>query len=438
MHDKKLLPLLSSKKRGLSGGFIVPGDKSISHRSLLISSQAIGTSRINNLLEGEDVINTAHALKSLGVNIKKEKNIWCVDGVGVGGLVKSEKALDMGNSGTAARLMMGLLSSYPFETVFTGDKSLKKRPMNRVMEPLVKMGAMFSSEDGGLLPISVKGDGHMVPINYQLPVPSAQVKSAIILAALNIPGKTTVTERTPTRDHTEIMLKYFGVNISNKNGKIAITGQPEFNARDINIPADPSSAAFPIIAAIITPDSEVIVRNVCINPLRIGLYKTLKQMGAKIEFINKRESAGEKIADIKASYSKLKAITIPPEIAPSMIDEYPILAVAASVADGETVMEGLGELKVKESNRLDAVKDGLLTCGVKCRVSGDSLIVEGSNKIKGGSVKTHMDHRIAMSFLVLGLVSENGVKIDDSSMINTSFPDFIKIMNKLGANILPC
>lgn len=437
MH--KQTPLKSSKSTSLSGKINVPGDKSISHRSLMLSSIAIGTAKITGILEGEDVIATANALRKLGVNIKKENDIWYVDGVGVGGLHEPEAVLDMGNAGTGARLMMGLVSPYNFNTIFTGDASLCKRPMARVTVPLEKMGARFLTRSGNRLPLTVIGSSELIPITYELPVASAQVKSAIILAGINTPGITTVIENEATRDHTELMLRGLGAEITTqeKEGKrhISIKGYPKLKTIDIKVPSDPSSAAFPIVAAIITPDSEITVKNVCMNPNRTGLFITLQEMGADITIFNERVEAGEQVADITARSSKLKGIKVPASRAPSMIDEYPVLSVAASVAEGTTIMEGLAELKVKESNRLQAIADGLVENGVKCEVGEESLTVHGGKVQGGGLVKTHMDHRIAMSFLIMGMVSENPITVDDGEMINTSFPGFVEIMNKAGTKI---
>jgi 3-phosphoshikimate 1-carboxyvinyltransferase len=435
------MKVLTSQKivKGLKGDITVPGDKSISHRALIFASQAIGRTTISGLLESDDVINTKNTLEKLGINIVKNKNNYVVDGVGIGGLSEPDNVLDQGNSGTGARLLMGLVSSYPFKSTFTGDDSLRKRPMKRVITPLELSGAKFSAREGGLLPLTVKGYDLMMPIEYELPVASAQVKSAILLAAMNIEGTTTVIEKEKTRDHTELLMKYFDMDIQTKeeDGKniIKFNGKKQFKAKDISVPADPSSAAFAIVAALIVPDSEITINNVMVNPLRIGLFETLEEMGGDIKFSNIRESAGEKIADIKVKYSKLRGITVPAERAPSMIDEYPILAIAASVAEGETKMLGLEELKVKESNRLDAILKGLQACGVDAIAGDDSLTIKGAS-IKGGvEISTHGDHRIAMSFLVAGLVSEKPITVDKPEMINTSFPDFTKLMNNLGANI---
>jgi len=433
--------LKSAKCEHLSGEITVPGDKSISHRSLIFASQAIGTSTIKGLLEGEDVIATSKALKAMGVDIKKQENgSWVVKGVGVGGLSEPECELDLGNSGTGVRLLMGLVAPYGFKTTFTGDASLKKRPMSRVMKPLEKMNIRFESKTGGRLPLTVIGSDEIVPVRYELPVASAQVKSAILLAGLNCRGETTVIEPVATRDHTELMLKGFGAQIAaneNNNGgrEIKLKGQPELKAMDIDVPGDPSSAAFAVVAALIVPGSEILIKNICTNPLRTGLYDTLLEMGADIEFINKRDQAGEPVADVKVKYSKLKGVKVPAARAASMIDEYPILSVAASVASGETLMEGLEELRVKESDRLQAVSDGLEECGVKFESGSDWLKVIGGEVSGGGLVKTHLDHRIAMSFLILGMVANEPVEVDDSETINTSFPNFVELINVLGGKI---
>ncbi len=429
----------SAQAKKLKGKITVPGDKSISHRSLMLSAIALGKAKIKGLLEGEDIIATANALRSMGVNIQKDVDIWHVTGVGVGGLHAPKTVLDMGNSGTGARLMMGLVSSYNFNTFFTGDASLLKRPMSRVITPLEKMGAQFTTSEGGRLPLAVIGNNNLIPIIYELPMASAQVKSAILLAGLNTAGITTIVESEATRDHTELMLKALGaeIKVMDQNGKkhISIKGYPQLKTVDIDVPADPSSAAFLIVAAIITPNSEITITNVCINPHRTGLYITLQEMGADIKFHNKKIVAGEEVADITAKSSQLNGIKIPASRAPSMIDEYPILAIAASCAKGETSMQGLAELKVKESNRLQAIADGLTGNGVKFEIGNDSLTIYGGIVKGGGNVKTHMDHRIAMSFLIMGLISENSISVDDISMINTSFPNFTQLMNEIGANI---
>ena len=441
MESTNIKKSLKSKQAGaLKGQLTVPGDKSISHRALIFASQAIGTTKISGLLESDDVINTKLSLEKLGVAIFKQNNNYIVEGVGIGGLAEADSVLDQGNSGTGVRLLMGLLSSYPFKTTFTGDESLRSRPMKRVTTPLEKMGAKFDMRDGGLLPLTVKGYDVMMPIEYELPVPSAQVKSAILLAALNIAGTTTIIEKEKTRDHTELLMKYFGLNIKTEEqgGKniIKFNGKKQFNAKDIAVPADPSSAAFPIVAALITPGSDITINNVMINPLRVGLFETLEEMGGDIKLTNVRESeGGEKIADIKVKHSRLKGVTVPAERAPSMIDEYPILSIAAACAEGETKCLGLEELKVKESNRLEAIFKGLQLCGINANMGDDSLNIRGG-KIKGGcQVPTHGDHRIAMSFLVAGLVSDESISVDKPEMINTSFPKFVELMNGIGAKI---
>ena len=430
------MKLTSQKTKKLEGKVTVPGDKSISHRALIISSQAIGTSRITGMLEGEDVIATAHALQAMGVEIHKKGDEWLVKGVGVGGLKEPENFIDMENTGTGCRLLMGLVATQGINVFLTGDASLRKRPMDRVTIPLSGFGAKFVSREKGRLPLVVQGTRDAMPVVYEMKVASAQVKSAILLAGLNTSGTTAVIENEPTRDHTEKMLKAFGAEISrSKNNVITLKGQPDLTAQKIIVPADPSSAAFLVVAALIVPNSKVTITNVCMNSHRTGLFTTLKEMGASITFKNKRENGGEEVADIEVKSSKLKGVTVPPERAPSMIDEYPVLAVAASFASGKTVMKGLKELRVKESDRLKTIYDGLIANGVKAKMGEDSLEVTGG-KVKGGAtVKTHIDHRIAMSFLVMGLAADNAVSVDDGSPIATSFPNFIDLMNELGAEI---
>ena len=447
--DLAAQPLRSSRVSGLKGDVVVPGDKSISHRALMLSSQTLGTTRISGLLEGEDVINTATALRSLGVTIQQHSgHVWEVQGVGIGGLDESDNVLDLGNSGTSTRLLMGLVAPYPFTTIFTGDHSLRSRPMARVIAPLTQMGANIVARSGNKLPLSITGSACMMPITYRLPVASAQVKSAILLAGLNIAGKTTVIEAEPTRDHTENMLNYFGIRIERNredDGALSLSLQGQQMVapaeREIAIPGDPSSAAFLIVAALICPNSLLHVRNICINPLRIGLFATLREMGAKIELRNERVIAGEKIADMLVSSSELKAVNVPADRAPSMIDEYPILSVAAAFAEGETVMHGLSELRVKESDRLSAIVEALTRCGVMARTEGDTLYVTGYKASGdtlprgGGTIATHYDHRIAMAFLVMGMACQQPVTVDDARAIKTSFPDFTKLFAMLGANI---
>jgi 3-phosphoshikimate 1-carboxyvinyltransferase len=438
---EKNTKLTSSATKSLHGTVTVPGDKSISHRALIFASQAIGTSKIIGLLEGEDVIATSHALLALGVDIAREASgTWVVKGVGVGGLSESDDVLNLENSGTAVRLLMGLVAPYNFTTNFTGDASLRSRPMLRVMKPLEEMGVQFQAKTGGRLPLAVIGSSDLIPITYELPVASAQVKSAILLAGLNTRGKTTVIEPVATRDHTELMLKGFGAEVEVKelkNGarEITITGYPSLKAMDIDVPGDPSSAAFLTVAALIVPGSDIIIENICINPLRTGLYDTLIEMGGDIEFKNQHIKAGETVADIRVKYSKLKGVEVPDSRAASMIDEYPILSIAAACASGTTLMQGLEELRVKESDRLQVVSDGLKLCGVKHESGPDWLSVKGGEIAGGSEIKTHMDHRIAMSFLVAGMVSQNPITVDDGSIINTSFPDFAGLMNRVGGKI---
>lgn len=433
-------PCISTRSNALAGNITVPGDKSISHRSLLLGSQIIGSVTIRGLLMGDDVMCTKAALAHLGVTITQTTHDeWQVQGVGIGGLRESSQPLDMGNSGTGARLLMGLVSSYPFTSFFYGDESLSSRPMNRVIIPLSQSGAQFVSRTGGRLPLSVTGRSSMLPIEYELPVASAQVKSAVLLAGLNIPGRTTVVEPVATRDHTERMLQHLGIAVERDGTSISIMGQQAQSHQDIviDVPGDPSSAAFPIVAALLVPGSEITIRHICMNPLRTGLFTILQRMGADIEIRNERQSAGEPVADLTVRSSALKAVDVEADIAPSMIDEYPVLAVACAFASGESRMRGLSELRVKESDRLQAVIDGLNACGVEAYAEGDDLIVKGmAGTVEGGgTVTTHFDHRIAMSFLVMGLATEKPVMVDDSTAISTSFPRFINLMTGLGAFI---
>ena len=435
--------VISCKANALSGNITVPGDKSVSHRALILGSIAIGETHVEGLLEGEDVMAAAAAMRALGAQISRDDaGLWTVIGCGVGGLHEPDQILDMGNSGTAVRLLMGLVGTQTFTSTFTGDESLNSRPMERVMDPLRQMGVQFTSRSGGRLPITVSGSDLIKPIEYELPVASAQVKSAILLAGLNAPGKTTVIEPQPTRDHSERMLRHFGAEVITENldgggVKITLTGQPELEGRDITVPADISSAAFPIAAALIVPGSNLLIRNVGVNPLRAGLIKTLQEMGGKITIENSRGEAGEPLADLRVEASQLHGITVPASRAPSMIDEYPVLSVVATCATGTTHMVGLAELRVKESDRLAAMATGLAACGVQIEETEDSLTVHGSDQpIDGGAlIAANLDHRIAMAFSVLGMVSLNPVTIDDGSPIATSFPGYIKLMNSLGARI---
>ncbi len=443
-HDNPQAATATTTK-SLHGRCVVPGDKSISHRALMLSSQALGTTRIYGLLEGEDVLRTAAALKACGVPITRHADgHWTVSGRGIGGLQEPSDILDMGNAGTAARLLMGLLSTYNFTSHFTGDDSLKKRPMMRVITPLEQIGASFMAREGGRLPLAMHGATHPSPISYTLPVASAQVKSAVLLAGLNTPGTTTVIEREATRDHSERMLRFFGVEVQSevKDGAtiITLTGQPNQTPedRELHVPADPSSAAFPIVAALLVPNSEVTVPNVCLNPLRTGLFDVLKQMGADLTITNLRDVGGEPVGDITARTSNLSEVDVPAHIAPSMIDEYPILAVACACATGKSTMRGLGELRVKESDRLAAIIAGLRANGIEALEEGDDLIVYGKAgaPLGGGVVTTHFDHRIAMSFLILGLVTQKPVMVDDIRAISTSFPGFMPLMRHLGAKFI--
>ena len=435
--------VISCKANALSGNITVPGDKSVSHRALILGSIAVGETHVEGLLEGEDVLAAAAAMRALGAQISRDDaGLWTVIGCGVGGLHEPNQILDMGNSGTAVRLLMGLVGTQTFTSTFTGDESLNSRPMERVMGPLRQMGAQFTSRSGGRLPITVSGSDLIKPIEYELPVASAQVKSAILLAGLNAPGKTTVIEPQPTRDHSERMLRHFGAEVITENldgggVKITLTGQPELEGRDITVPADISSAAFPIAAALIVPGSNLLIRNVGVNPLRAGLIKTLQEMGGKITIENSRGEDGEPLADLRVEASQLHGITVPASRAPSMIDEYPVLSVVATCATGTTHMVGLAELRVKESDRLAAMATGLAACGVQIEETEDSLTVHGSDQpIDGGAlIAANLDHRIAMAFSVLGMVSLNPVTIDDGSPIATSFPGYIKLMNSLGARI---
>ena len=428
---------------GLQGQIRIPGDKSVSHRSLMLSALAIGETRVSGMLEGEDVLATAAAMRDMGTDVERQDDgTWCVVGRGVGGLAEPANAIDMGNAGTGVRLLMGLVATHPITCTFSGDASLSRRPMERVMGPLRAFGTTFTSRDGGLLPITVTGAANPMPVRSVMTVPSAQVKSAVLLAGLNTPGKTQVIERERTRDHTENMLRHFGADVTTEpqddgTTLITLTGQPELVARNIQVPADVSSAAFPIVAALIVPGSDVRIEAVSLNPLRAGLIKTLRDMGANLTIENAKEEGGEPVGDLVVRASKLKGIDVPPERAPSMIDEYPILCVAAAFATGTTRMTGVGELRVKESDRLEAMVQGLSACGVTIRSGDDWMEVDGLDGVpKGGAeIAVNLDHRIAMSFLVLGLATENPVSIDHADAIATSFPGFVDLMEKLGARI---
>ncbi len=427
----------------LKGRIRVPGDKSISHRSIMLGALAVGETRVTGLLEGEDVLSTAAAMRAMGASVERVGDgEWRVNGVGVGALLQPEGPLDMGNSGTSTRLLMGLVASHPIHVSFTGDASLSKRPMGRVIDPLSEMGASFEASEGGRLPLIVRGASPAVPITYRLPVASAQVKSAILLAGLNTPGTTTVIEPVPTRDHSERMLKGFGADLTvtveaNGTRVITIKGEAELKPQVIDVPGDPSSAAFFIVAALVTPGSEVVIENVGLNPTRAGLVEVLRQMGGQIEFLNEREVGGEPVADLLVRHSQLKGIEVDPAIAPAMIDEFPVLFVAASLAEGVTVTSGLDELRVKESDRLTAMAVALTLAGAEIEEREDGLVITGTGgaplpgTAEGAQVTTHLDHRIAMAMAVAGLVSSGGVEVDDTRPIATSFPNFEDLLASL-------
>ena len=434
-------PLSARRGDALKGRLRPPGDKSISHRSLIMGLLCVGETTVDGLLEGEDVLRTADACRALGARVERRApGSWRVEGAGLGTLVAPRQALDFGNAGTGTRLMMGVVGGHAITASFDGDASLRKRPMRRILDPLVLMGAQVLSEaEGGRLPVTLKGTSEPTPIEYRTPVPSAQLKSAILLAGLNSPGRTTVIETEASRDHTEKLLAYFGAQITSETHgehgrKIVLEGRPTFRPRPIIVPADPSSAAFPLVAALIVPGSDIVIEGLMMNPLRVGLLDSLMEMGADITILDRRIEGGEDVADLRVRHCALKGADIPAARAPAMIDEYPILAVAAAFATGETRMRGLAELRVQESDRLGAVADGLTACGVANRVEGDDLIVEGAGRARGGgTVATHLDHRIAMSFLIMGLASDQPVTIDDANMIATSFPTFRPAMERLGA-----
>jgi 3-phosphoshikimate 1-carboxyvinyltransferase len=436
------MPMTARHSGALRGQVCVPGDKSISHRALILGAMAVGETRITGLLEGEDVINTAKAIRALGAAVERTgKGSWQVHGVGVAGFLEPAAPLDFGNSGTGCRLAMGAVAGCPITATFDGDDSLRQRPMQRLLDPLTCMGAhVLEAALGGRLPVRLQGARDPVPIVYQPPVASAQLKSAVLLAGLAAPGETVVVEAQATRDHTEKLLKHFGAQVRSKadgahGRRITLKGQPELMPQPIAVPADPSSAAFPLVAALIVPGSEVALEAVMTNPLRTGLYATLREMGAAIETVATRND-GEEVADLRVRASPLKGVEVPAERAPSMIDEYPILAVAAAFAEGTTTMRGVSELRVKESDRLAATAEMLRINGVAVDIEGDDLIVHGKSRAPGGGeVVTHMDHRIAMSALVMGQASEAPVAVDDAAFIATSFPGFVEIMRSLGADL---
>ncbi|MBV8110351.1 MAG: 3-phosphoshikimate 1-carboxyvinyltransferase [Hyphomicrobiales bacterium] len=436
-------PLTARRAGALKGRARVPGDKSISHRALIFGALTVGETRISGLLEGEDVLNTAKAMRALGATVERvAEGQWRVHGVGVGGFRAPEGVLDFGNSGTGCRLVMGAVAGCPVTATFDGDASLRTRPMKRILDPLELIGAhALSVTDGGRLPLTLAGARDPIPIVYRTPVPSAQIKSAVLLAGLAAPGETTVVENEASRDHTERLLKHFGAEVrveaEGAHGrKITLRGESELAPAPVVVPADPSSAAFPMVAALLAPGSDVILTDVMTNPLRTGLIVTLREMGADIEALDLRSDGGEEMADLRVRASALRGVEVPASRAPSMIDEYPVLAVAASFAQGPTVMRGLKELRVKESDRLAAVAAGLAANGVEVEIEGDDLIVNGKGRVPGGgAVTTHMDHRIAMAFLVMGLASEQPVRVDDAAIIATSFPGFSALICGLGAEL---
>jgi 3-phosphoshikimate 1-carboxyvinyltransferase len=428
--------------RPLAGAIRAPGDKSISHRALMLGGLALGETVIHGLLEGEDVLRTAAAMRAMGASVARGADgVWRVRGRGIGGLAEPAEVLDMGNAGTGTRLLMGVVATHGFTSFFTGDASLRGRPMARVSTPLEMFGARVVSRAGGRLPLAVIGAREPVPVEYTLPVASAQIKSAVLLAGLNAPGITTVVEPEPTRDHTELMLRHFGVAVtveaSPEGDRISLAGQPEIAGARVDVPGDPSSAAFPLVAALVVPGSEIRIAGVGLNRRRTGLIDTLIEMGADIEIAGRRVEAGEPVGDLVVRASALRGVEVPASRAPSMIDEYLVLGVAAACAGGRTTMRGLGELRVKESDRLAALAAGLDACGVKVALDGDDLVVEGcgGGPPGGAAIATRLDHRIAMSFLVMGLAAREPVSIDDAAPIETSFPGFVELMRGLGAEI---
>lgn len=440
-HAAQPLPMTSRRSAPLQGEALVPGDKSISHRALILGALSVGETRITGLLEGQDVLDTAKAMAAFGAQVERHgPGDWSVHGVGVGGFSEPAGIIDCGNSGTGVRLIMGTMATTPITATFTGDASLCRRPMARVTDPLAGFGARITAREGGRLPITIQGAAEPLPLTYRTPVPSAQIKSAILLAGLNAPGETVVIESEPTRDHSERMLAGFGAQIQAETTPdghvIRLTGRPELRAQPVAVPRDPSSAAFPVAAALIVPGSQIRVPGVSRNPTRDGLYVTLLDMGADISFENIREEGGEPVADLVVRHGPLKGVEVPAERAASMIDEFPILSVIAAFAEGPTVMNGVAELRVKESDRIDAMARGLEANGVTVDETRDSMTVHGMGRVPGGgTAATHLDHRIAMSFLVLGLATEALVGIDDGGPIATSFPDFLPLMRGLGAEL---
>ncbi|WP_298434459.1 3-phosphoshikimate 1-carboxyvinyltransferase [uncultured Jannaschia sp.] len=436
-------PLTARASGPLTGDAHVPGDKSISHRSLILGAMAVGETRVTGLLEGQDVLDTGRAMRAFGAEVVKRGDTWHVHGVGVGGLMEPEDVIDCGNAGTGARLLMGAAATHGFAVTYTGDASLRARPMARVTDPLALFGAVAHGRSGGRLPMTLVGASDPVPVRYAVPVPSAQVKSAVLLAGLNAPGETVVIEREATRDHSERMLAGFGADLSveetSEGRVITLVGRPELRPQVIVVPRDPSSAAFPVCAALIVPGSDVLVPNIGLNPTRAGLFETLRDMGADLTYENPREEGGEPVADLRARFSPdMRGIEVPPERAASMIDEYPILSVVAAHAEGTTVMRGVAELRVKECDRIDAMATGLRANGITVRDGADWWEVDGrgaGGMPGGGAVESHLDHRIAMSFAVAGLAAQAPVTIDDATPIATSFPIFRDLMNGLGASL---
>ncbi len=441
--DQTVTPLAARRSPALRGRVRVPGDKSISHRALILAALTVGETRIQGLLEGEDVINTGKAMRALGANVERTgEGAWTVRGVGVAGFAQPAKPLDFGNSGTGCRLVIGAVAGCPITATFDGDASLRSRPQRRVLDPLERMGARATSiADGGRLPLTLQGARDPIPIVYQPPAASAQLKSAVLLAGLAAPGETVVAEPEATRDHTERMLRHFGADVRVEHEgahgrRVTLKGQPELVPAPVAVPADPSSAAFPLVAALIVPGSEIVLEGVMTNLTRTGLFTTLREMGATIEELDRRLEGGEDVADLRVRASSLKGVEVPPHRAPFMIDEYLVLGVAAAFAEGTTRMRGLKELRVKESDRLAATADMLRVNGVEVEIEGDDLIVHGRGRAAGGGlVKTHMDHRIAMSALVMGLASDKPVRVDDTAFIATSFPGFVEMMRRMGGEL---
>jgi len=443
-HSNPPAPKRFSTAGALTGRVRVPGDKSISHRSIMLGALAVGETRVNGLLEGEDVLATAAAMRAMGAQVERgEDGVWSVRGVGVGSLLQPQSALDMGNSGTSTRLLMGLVASHPVSAMFTGDASLSKRPMGRVIEPLSQMGATFEASPGGTLPLMLRGISPALPITYRLPVASAQVKSAVLLAGLNTAGITRVIEPVPTRDHSERMLRGFGavLEVSEENGErvIEIHGEADLKPQDIVVPGDPSSAAFFVVAALLVPGSDLVIENVGLNPTRAALFDVLRDMGGSIEELDRREVGGEPVADLRVRHSALSGVNVDPAVVPAMVDEFPVLFVAAALAQGTTTTSGLEELRVKESDRLAAMAAALTLAGAKVEEREDGLVIEGTGgdplpgTPDGAEVATHLDHRIAMAMAVAGLASRDGVAVDDTAPIATSFPTFQSLLEQASA-----